>query len=148
MTRRVSIAGDEGASGVHGALLLAARVCLAAVFLYSGATKLVFRSDGIAEFAALGLPMPALVLSATVFLQLGGGVALTLGWSSKRAVLALAAFTVVATLVGHPFWTFEGADFHRQFTTALEHLAITGGLIAIAVTGPGPFSIQLREHSS
>lgn len=146
MTRRVSIAGDEGASGVHGALLLAARVCLAAVFLYSGATKLVFRSDGIAEFAALGLPMPALVLTATVFLQLGGGVALTLGWHSGLA--ALAGFTVSATLIGHPFWTFEGADFHRQFTTALEHLAIIGGLTAIAASGPGPFSLQPREYAS
>lgn len=37
---------------------------------------------------------------------------------------------------------FEGNDFHRQLTTALEHLAIIGGLVAIAAAGPGPFSLQ------
>lgn len=82
MTRRVPIIRNE-ASGASGASLLAARLCLAAVFLYSGATKLVFRSDGIAEFAALG-------------------------WRSGLAALALAAFTIAATLVGHPFRAFEG----------------------------------------
>jgi uncharacterized membrane protein YphA (DoxX/SURF4 family) len=41
-----------------------------------------------------------------------------------------------------------GADFHRQLTIALEHLAIVGGLLAIAAAGPGLFSLQTREHSS
>jgi uncharacterized membrane protein YphA (DoxX/SURF4 family) len=148
MTRLVPIARDHGASGASAASLLAARLCLAAVFLYSGATKLVFRSDGIAEFASLGLPMPTLALAATVLLQLGAGMALSLGWRSSLAALALAAFTVAATLIGHPFWAFEGDDFHRQLTTALEHLAIIGGLVAIAAAGPGPFSLQPRKHSS
>ncbi|MEO3431902.1 DoxX family protein [Inquilinus sp. CAU 1745] len=148
MTRMMPIAGDRGSSGASGASLLAARICLATVFLYSGATKLVYWSAGIEEFAALGLPIPALALAATVVLQIGAGMALSLGWHSSLAALALAAFTVAATLIGHPFWAFEGDDFHRQLTTALEHLAIIGGLVAIAAVGPGPFSLQPREHSS
>lgn len=147
MRRRHPVAGHQGASGVSGASLLAARTCLAAVFLYSGTTKLAYWSAGIQEFAALGLPMPALALAATVVLQMVGGMALFLGWRSGFAALVLAAFTVVATLIGHPFWVFEGDDFHRQFTTALEHLAIIGGLVAIAAAGPGLFSLQPREHS-
>jgi uncharacterized membrane protein YphA (DoxX/SURF4 family) len=42
----------------------------------------------------------------------------------------------------------SGADFHRQLTIALKHLAIVGGLLAIAAAGPGLFSLQPREHSS
>ncbi len=139
--------GDR-ASGASGAWLLAARLCLAAVFIYSGATKLLFWSGGIGEFAALGLPVPALALAGTIALQLGAGTALAIGWRSGPAALVLAAFTVAATLVGHPFWIFEGADFHRQLTTALEHLAIVGGLLAIAAAGPGPFGLGLQKYSS
>jgi putative oxidoreductase len=148
MTRITQIPSDDRVSGASGAWFLAARLCLAAVFLYSGAAKLLFWSGGIEEFAALGLPMPALALAATIVLQLGAGTALAIGWRSGPAALALAAFTVAATLVGHPFWAFDGADFHRQLTIALEHLAIVGGLLAIAAAGPGLFSLQSREHSS
>jgi uncharacterized membrane protein YphA (DoxX/SURF4 family) len=42
----------------------------------------------------------------------------------------------------------SGADFHRQLTIALKHLAIVGGLLAIATAGPGLFSLQILEHSS
>lgn len=148
MTRIKQIPSGGRASGASGAWFLAARLSLAAVFIYSGATKLLFWSGGIGEFAALGLPMPALALTATIVLQLGAGTALAIGWRSGPAALVLAAFTVAATIIGHPFWTFEGADFHRQLTTALEHLAIVGGLVAIAAAGPGPFSLGLRKYSS
>jgi len=142
------IAGNQLVRGASAAWLLAARLCLAAVFLYSGATKLVFWSVGMEEFVALGLTMPALALAATIALQIGAGTALAIGWRSKQAAPVLAAFTIVATLIGHPFWEFEGVDFHRQLTTTLEHLAIVGGLVAIAAVGPCPFSLQPQEPSS
>ena len=148
MRRGLQIPRDDRTSRASGVLFVATRLCLAAVFLYSGATKLLFWSGGMEEFAALGLPLPALALGATIVLQLGAGTALAIGWRSGPAALALAAFTVAATLVGHPFWTFDGADFHRQLTIALEHLAIVGGLLAIAAAGTGLFSLQPREHSS
>jgi putative oxidoreductase len=145
MTPGASIQQNSGASG---AVLLAARLCLAAVFLYSGTAKLLFWSSGIEEFAALGLPMPALVLAATIVLQCGAGMAVAIGWRSGPAALVLAVFTVAATAVGHPFWASDGADYHRQLTIALEHLAIVGGLLLIALAGSGPFSCQPRNHRS
>lgn len=148
MTRLTPIDREQRVRGASPAGLLAARLYLAAVFLYSGVTKLAFWSAGIEEFAMLGLPMPPLVLAATIAVQIGAGAALALGWRSKPAAIALAAFTVVATLIGHPFWIFEGGDFHRQLTTALEHLAIVGGLVAIATVGPGPLSLQPQGHRS
>jgi putative oxidoreductase len=148
MTRTTQIPKDIRVSGASAAWLLAARLCLAAVFLYSGTAKLLFWSAGIEEFATLGLPMPALALVATIVLQIGAGTALAIGWHSGPVALALAAFTVAATLVGHPFWAFDGADFHRQLTTALEHLAIVGGLLHVAAAGPGLLNFQRRENSS
>ena len=114
---------------------LMARLCLAAVFLYSGSTKLIQWQAAISEFEGLGLPLPAVVVVLTVAVQLLGGLAVALGWKVRFAALALAAFTVIATLIGHPFWSFEGPEFQHQLTTVLEHLAIVGGFLLLAVNG-------------
>jgi uncharacterized membrane protein YphA (DoxX/SURF4 family) len=51
----------------------------------------------------------------------------------------LAVFTMLATLIAHPFWLLEGADRVRQLTTFLEHVAIVGGLAAVAfLAGASP----------
>ena len=116
---------------------LIARLCLSAVFIYSGTTKLIGREDALAEFAAIGLPFPALAVLATIAVQLAGGLAVATGYGARAGALALACFTVAATMIGHPFWLFQGEDFHRQLTTALEHLAIVGGFLLLAARGPG-----------
>lgn len=125
-----------------------ARLCLAAIFLFSGSTKLLFWAAGLEEFTSLGLPMPALALGATICVQISAGAALVCGWKSRAASVVLAGFTVAATLVGHPFWAFEGHEFQRRLTTTLEHLAIVGGLIAIASAGPGGFSFPYPDQSA
>jgi hypothetical protein len=53
--------------------LLIARLCLAAVFLYSGADKLWHWRSSIEEVKGDGLPWPAAFAGATVFTQLVGG---------------------------------------------------------------------------
>lgn len=123
-------------------LLLAARLFLASVFLYSGAVKLLAWHAAVSEFVMLGVPLPVLAVTATVAVQLLGGLAVSLGWQVRAAAAALAAFTVIATLIGHPFWAFAGVEFQRQLTTALEHLAIVGGFLLLTVTGPGRLSLE------
>ncbi len=128
------------------AILLAARLCLGAVFVYSGATKLFDWSGTLAEFGGLGLPMVPAAAALTIAVQLVAGLGVALGWRTRAMALALALFTVAATLVGHRFWTMSGADFQHQFTTALEHLAIVGGFLLLAALGPGRLSLGLRRH--
>lgn len=111
--------------------LIFARLCLAAVFLYSGASKAQDWPAAMTEFAALGLSGAALVL--TIAVQLGAGAALALGWHLRAAAVVLALFTLAATVIGHPFWTFAGPEFQRQLTIAFEHLAITGGLVLLCL---------------
>lgn len=118
-------------------LLLVARLCLAAVFLYSGVTKLVGWEGALTEFGGIGVPFPALAVLVTIVVQIAGSLAVATGYGARPGAFVLAAFTVAATMIGHPFWMFEGADFHRQLTTALEHLAIVGGFLLLVARGPG-----------
>lgn len=126
-------------------ILLCARVCLATVFLYSGAVKALDWEAAVAEFVQLGLPIPSLAVATTIAVQLLAGLAVVVGLQVPLAAMVLAAFTVTATLIGHPFWTFEGVAFVRQLTTALEHLAIVGGLVLLSFTGPGHISMSDKE---
>lgn len=130
----------------HDAALLAARLCLGAVFVYSGATKLLDWSGTLAEFGGLGLPMVPVAAAITIAVQLVGGIGVALGWRTRAMALALALFTIAATLVGHRFWTMTGVEFQHQFTTALEHLAIVGGFVLLAAIGPGRLSLHVHHH--
>ncbi len=112
---------------------LIARLCLAAVFLYSGADKLWHWRSSIEEVKGDGLPWPAAFAGATVFTQLVGGFLVAAGFFAWLGALLLAGFTVAATLVGHRFWLRRGSEFAHELTTSLEHVAIVGGLLLLAV---------------
>jgi putative oxidoreductase len=110
-----------------------ARLCLAAVFLYSGIDKLGHWRSSIEEVKGDGLPLPTAFAAATLFIQLAGGILVAAGFFAWLGAIALAAFTVAATFLGHRFWLRRGAEYRHELTTSLEHLAIVGGLILLAV---------------
>jgi uncharacterized membrane protein YphA (DoxX/SURF4 family) len=112
---------------------LIARLCLAAVFLYSGVDKLWHWRSSIEEVESDGLPWPAAFAGATVFTQLVGGFLVATGFFAWLGALLLAGFTVAATLLGHRFWLRRGAEFRHELTTSLEHVAIVGGLILLCL---------------
>ena len=110
-----------------------ARLCLAAVFLYSGVDKLWHWRSSIEEVKSDGLPWPAVFAGATVFTQLVGGCLVAIGFFAWLGALLLAGFTVAATVVGHRFWLRRGAEFRHELTTSLEHVAIVGGLLLLSL---------------
>lgn len=112
---------------------LLAKLALASPFVASGLIKLLDFGGATAEAAGLGLSPPAVVAAAVVATQLGGSALfLTRRWCWLGAG-TLAGFTVVATVLAHAFWAYDGADRARQAATFLEHLAIVGGFAAAAV---------------
>jgi putative oxidoreductase len=112
-----------------------ARLCLAAVFLYSGVDKLCHWRASIEEVRGDGLPWPAAFAAATVLTQLVGGCLVATGFFAWIGALLLAGFTVAATLLGHRFWLRRGAEFRHELTTSLEHVAIVGGLLLLSFVG-------------
>jgi uncharacterized membrane protein YphA (DoxX/SURF4 family) len=110
-----------------------ARLCLAAVFLYSGVDKLWHWRSSIEEVKSDGLPWPAAFAGGTVSTQLVGGFLVATGFFAWLGALLLAGFTVAATLLGHRFWLRRGAEFRHELTTSLEHVAIVGGLLLLSV---------------
>ena len=112
---------------------LIARLCLAAVFLYSGVDKLTHWRASVEEVKGDGLPSPAAFAGATVFTQLVGGCLVATGFLAWLGALLLAGFTIAATLLGHRFWLRRGTEFQHELTTSLEHVAIVGGLLLLCL---------------
>jgi len=117
--------------------ILLARCCLAGVFLVSGIHKGIWYRDAGQEFSNAGVRPVWLFVWLTVALHLIGSLALISGRYLGEAALALAAFTVLATIQVHCFWRMEGQMRLDRSRIAMAHLAIVGGLILLAVTGPG-----------
>ena len=124
----------------YGSLL--ARACFSAVFLWSGITKLFDPAGGIAEVAALHLPAPRLALALTIVCQIGAGLLVLVGFWTRPAAVVLLGFTVVATLLAHRGSGLSGVARQQQITTSLEHLAIVGGFLLLAIYGAGSFSLD------
>ena len=77
-----------------------------------------------------------------IAVQLIGGLMVLLGVHSGLGAALLLGFTAFATLIAHRPLDHQGLARRMQFTIALEHLAICGGLLLLVFFGPGRFSID------
>jgi uncharacterized membrane protein YphA (DoxX/SURF4 family) len=130
-----SVAGESllGLVGTSPGVGLALRAALASPFLASGLLKALDWNSALAEFATLGIWAPQITVAAVIATQICGSLLLVTRRGAWLGAGVLAVFTMLATLIAHPFWLLEGADRVRQLTTFLEHLAIVGGLAAVAL---------------
>jgi putative oxidoreductase len=122
--------------------LLIARVMIAAIFVWSGFGKLSSLSQFTAGMVDRGLPFAHLLAPVGAVVEFAAAVALILGAGTRIAALALAFFTVVATMVAHRFWDLPVADQPMQSIQFMKNVAIIGGLAALIAVGGGRFSFD------
>ncbi len=113
-----------------------ARSILASFFLIAGLFGLFNFLAVTSEMQAVALPAPKMFAVATIATQLGGSILLItnlrgLGWLGAGA---LAVFTLLCIPVAHPFWLQDEPRRTVDLQIALEHFALTGGLLLAAVT--------------
>jgi len=61
----------------------------------------------------------------------------------------LVVFTIIATLIAHRFWEFEGAARQMQQGQFFKNLGIVGGYLALCVSGGGRYALERlgrRDH--
>lgn len=116
---------------------LIGRVLLALIFVLSGVGKIFDTAGTIGYISSVGLPLPQVGLVVAIVVEVLGGLALILGFKTKIAALALAAFSLVAAFAFH----FNFAD-QMQMIMFLKNIAITGGLLYVAAFGAGRYSLD------
>jgi putative oxidoreductase len=120
--------------GLYRYGMVVARLMVAIVFLLN-ATGVIDQAEAARELAERGAPsnlVPFLMIVARS-VELIGGLALLFGIFPRLAALALFAFLIAATLIGHAFWLVTGTPAYvGQLMNFLKNLAMMGGLLFIA----------------
>ncbi|MBM9400437.1 DoxX family protein [Gluconacetobacter azotocaptans] len=122
-------------------VLLAARLLLAALFVFMGWGKLTDYAGTVDYMASTGAPVPALSAGIAIIVELGIGLALVAGVLVTPLALALAAYTIVTAFIGHHYWTFTGMQRYDMWIHFYKNFSIAGGLLALAAAGPGRIAI-------
>jgi putative oxidoreductase len=120
---------------------LIARILIAQLFVIAGFGKFAAFPRTAAFLANAGLPMPELLLVLTIALELGGGILLILGWKARWVAAGLFGFTLIATIMFHPFWAVEPELIKNDMNNFMKNLAIMGAMLYIMAYGPGPLSL-------
>ena len=126
-------------------LALVARVLMAALFLPAGLGKLAGFEGTVGYVASVGLPLPQVAAGLAVLLEVGGGLALLVGYKTRWVSWALALFTLVAGALFHAFWNAAPDQFMVQQIMFMKNLSIAGGLLALSLWGAGGFSFDARR---
>lgn len=140
-----NVAALEGASAAQTAsysniVALAGRVLLAAIFVLSGIGKVADPTGTLAYIGMAGLPLPQLAYAGAVLVELGGGVALILGYRTRIVATSLALFSIAAALAFH-----SALADQNQLIHFLKNFAMAGGLLQVVAFGGGRLSIDDRR---
>lgn len=126
-------------------LAFTGRLLLAALFLPAGFDKLTGFAGTVGYISSVGLPMPQLAAAAALVVEIAGGLALVVGYRTRVAALVLAAFTLVASVFFHNYWTAPGEAQMIQQLLFFKNVAVVGGLLTLATWGAGAWSVDARR---
>jgi uncharacterized membrane protein YphA (DoxX/SURF4 family) len=106
---------------------------LCAAYLQGGIVKAFNFGGAIAEMQHFGLAPAAPFAIAVIVLELGASVMILTGFYRWLAALALAGFTLMATLIALRFWELTaGQERFMAANAFFEHLGLVGGFLIVA----------------
>ena len=114
-------------------LYLAGRGLLGLYFILPAIMKIAdfnMHADYMASHGMIFIPF---FLVLTIIIQLGGGVALIIGYRQQLVAFVLAGLVLVISIVLHNFWTMEeGIQRAHETQNFVKNMAIMAGLLVVA----------------
>jgi putative oxidoreductase len=117
---------------------LAGRFLLISLFLISGLGKITAYSATAGYMASAHVP--GALLPLVIATEVGGSLALLLGWHTRAVSLLLAGFTFATAVLFH---TNFGDQV--QMIMFLKNISIVGAFLMLAANGAGPISLDARN---
>lgn len=130
--------------GSRSFLILIARLALIVLFLLSGFPKLTGFSGTVQYMASLGAPLPTVAAAIAVLMEVAGSILIAIGFFTRPLAIIFAVYTLATGFIGHPYWTMSGDAVMPNMINFYKNLAIAGGFILLALTGPGAISVDRR----
>ena len=128
-------------SSLTAATRMTGRVLMSAIFVMAGISKLGSYAATQGYMESMGVP--GILLPLVILLELGGGLAVLLGWQTRISAFLLAGFCIVSALIFH-------ASFGDQMQSILfmKNLAMAGGFLFLVADGAGAWSLDARRQAS
>ena len=117
---------------------LAGRILISLIFLLAGLQKIGGYDGTQAYMAAMGVP--GALLPLVIALEVGGAVAIILGWRTRIVAFLLAGFSIVSALIFH-----RALGDQMQFIMFMKNLAMAGGFLFLVARGAGEWSLDGRR---
>ena len=121
-------------------LAVLGRVLIAAIFVFFGAGKAADPAGTMGYISSVGLPFPPLAYAGAVAIEVGGGLALLLGYRTRIVASVLALFSILTAMTFHS----NLAD-QNQMIHFFKNFAMAGGLLQLAAFGGGRLSLDARK---
>ena len=135
-----SIAKLVGTPAVSTLLIIVARLMASVIFIGAGISKLGAGYAGTQGYMA-SVGVPGELLPLVIALEIGGGLALLLGFQTRLIAFLLAGFCIISGLLFH-----SGPDQMQQIML-MKNFAIAGGLLAFTVFGAGRLSLDREARA-
>jgi len=119
-------------------MYLAGRVLVAHIFLLAGLQKIGNYAGTQGYMESMGVP--GMLLPLVILAEVGGAVALIVGWRTRWAAAGLAVFCLLAAVFFHTNFS-DGT----QMIMFMKNLSIAGGLLFIAAHGAGAYALDVRR---
>ena len=125
---------------VTAATQVIGRMLMSAIFLMAGISKLGSYATTQSYMDSVG--MPGALLPLVILLELGGGLAVLLGWQTRISAFLLAGFCLLSALIFH-------ANFGDQMQSILfmKNMAMAGGFLLLLAGGAGAWSVDARRQA-
>lgn len=122
-------------------VLLLGRLLYSFMFIHSSIGH--FSHQTVAYAAQEGVPFASILVPASGFIALVGGVSIALGFKAKIGAWLLVFFLLPVTLTMHDFWTIQDPAIRElQKIMCMKNLAMLGAALIIAYFGSGPLSMS------
>jgi putative oxidoreductase len=131
-------------NGTQDKVLLAARLLVVPLFIYSGIGKILHFGVTAGRLPGGEGGFGSFLAAGSIVVEIGCSLALILGIWSRYAALILIAFTIAASVMFHNFWASPPAQVTAQTVNFLKNLGLIGLFAMIATFGPGSYSVEKK----
>ena len=121
---------------------LVGRILMSLIFIGAGIQKIPAFSMMTGYVKSAGLPLPSVALAIAIAIELLGGLAILTGFWTKFTAWIVFLYLIPTTLFFHLLPALHGMDAMNNAVNVEKNLAIMGGLLILAIHGPGKYSID------
>ena len=129
----------------HPVVPLVGRLLMTYIFATSGLAKIFGWPDNVAYMSTRHLPMIPVLLAVAMVIEVAGSVCLVTGYQARIAAFVMFWYTTAVTVIFHNYWAASGMMAGMQETHFRKNLAIMGGLLMLAYSGPGKWALGRCE---